>query len=388
MNNTREPFTLYLYDVSYYSGKIEMLMRYKEVPFKRKELTILELYPVLYLNTGVMKVPAVKTAEGDWLKDSTPMIDWFDREYPDSPVVPLDPTLRFVSKLVEDYADEWLWRPAMYYRWRYDRKELGRRLGREIAVVPAPLFLRSWFMIRRQLKLFVKNDGVDEHTRAHVEKTYLDNLDALQAILTESPYLLGNRPSLVDFGYMGPMFRHFSLDPTPARIMRERAPSVYEWVARMWNAKASMFDRQEPLLDFSHPGWNFILGDALKTYLPSLGENYRAWKAGGKTYDYSTGGVHYKKLPVVHYRVWCMEELQRLYAELTPEAKAEVAKILEKHGNLDALFSDGEVVSGLADEFQLPLKSIDRRPGPIKRLRLMSEGTPWDMPESGQKKRP
>jgi len=33
------------------------------------------------------------------------------------------------------------------------------------------------------------------------------------------------------------MFRHFGIDPTPSRIMRNTAPAVYEWVARMWNAR-------------------------------------------------------------------------------------------------------------------------------------------------------
>ena len=37
---------------------------------------------------------------------------------------------------------------------------------------------------------------------------------------------------------MGPMFRHFQQDPPPAEIMRSRAPGVFAWVGRMWNAKA------------------------------------------------------------------------------------------------------------------------------------------------------
>ncbi len=380
VHGVHEPFTLFLYDVSYYSGKIEMVMRYKEVEFKRVELTLPQTYPVLFLNTGVMKVPAVKTAEGRWLKDSTPMIDWFDREFPESKVAPEDPAIRFVSKLVEDYADEWLWRPAMYYRWHYDHRELGRRIGREIARLPLPLFLRARMMASRQTRTFVKNDGVDKHTRDHVERTYLENLDALQAILTDSPFLLGARPTLVDFGYMGPMFRHFSIDPTPARIMRERAPAVYEWVARMWNAKASNFDQQAPLLDFSHAGWDFILTDALQTYLPSLLENFRAWNAGKKKFDYKTAQATYRNLPVVHYRVWCMEELQRLHKELTPAEKAEVSGILERRGSLDPLFSEGHVDSGLAKEFVLPLEKVDRTPAMIDRIRLVLNGTPWDMP--------
>jgi len=127
-----ETFRLYLYDVLYYSGKIEMYMRYKEIPFERIELTAGRLVNVLYRNTGIMKVPAVETDEGRWLKDSTPMIDWFEKAYPESEVVPKEPVRLFLSKLVEDYADECLWLPAMYYRWKYDHKWLGLRLGKEI----------------------------------------------------------------------------------------------------------------------------------------------------------------------------------------------------------------------------------------------------------------
>jgi len=33
--------------------------------------------------------------------------------------------------LVEDYADEWLWRPALHYRWSYatDKHALSRRFA-------------------------------------------------------------------------------------------------------------------------------------------------------------------------------------------------------------------------------------------------------------------
>ncbi len=383
-----EPFEIYLYDVSYYSGKMEMLLRYKQIPFKRIELPMRRIYPVLYRNTGVMKVPAIKSADGLWLRDSTPMIDWFDEAYPESRVIPENPALCYISKLVEDYADEWLWRPAMYYRWKFDHKALGRRLGTEIVTrsdMPLPEFLRSWYMARRQTVTFLKNDGVDKQTQGHIEKTYLDNLDALESILQDSPYLLGNRPTLADFGYMGPMFRHFSLDPTPARIMRERAPAVYEWVARMWNAKARNFDRQAPLEDFTHVGWRAILRDVGTVYLPFLKANYLAWNAGNKVFDFETGEIRYKRLPVVHYRVWCMEELQRLLGKLPQEARDKVEDILSEVGGLEPLTSIGPVVSGLADHYSLPLKKLERKPGLLNTLKLSLSGTPWDLPEFDRK---
>ncbi len=376
-------FRLYLYDVSYYSGKIEMYMRYKEIPFERVELTAGRVVDVLYKNTGIMKVPAVETSDGRWLKDSTPMIDWFEKEYPESEIVPKEPVRLFLSKLVEDYADEWLWRPAMYYRWKYDHKPLGLRLGREIFDVkslPLPLAVRSRIASARQTTLFLKKDGVTEETEQYIEETYLKNLESLDLILKDSPYLLGDRPTLVDFGFMGPMFRHFSLDPTPARIMRERAPRVYEWVARTWNAKATRVDQESPLNDFSHPGWKFIFEDICRTYLPYLHRNALAWQAGERHFDFETQEVTYPTLPVVHYRVWCREELQRRFQECPEGTREDMQQSLKPFGGLGALFEDGTITSNLADEFILPLETKKRPLGLLRTLKLRLTGTPWDLP--------
>ena len=378
------PFRLYLYDVSYYSGKIEMYMRYKEIPFERVELTAGRVVDVLYKNTGIMKVPAVETSEGRWLKDSTPMIDWFEKEYPESEVVPREPVRLFLSKLVEDYADEWLWRPAMYYRWKYDHKPLGLRLGKEIFDVkslPLPLAVRSRIAAARQTTLFLKKDGVTKETEEHIEETYLKNLESLNLILKDRSYLLGDRPTLVDFGFMGPMFRHFSLDPTPARIMREMAPRVYEWVARTWNAKATRMDQESCLNDFSHPGWKFIFEDICRTYLPYLHRNAVAWQAGERHFDFETQRVTYPALPVVHYRVWCREELQRGFQGLSAAIKEQVKDVLSPYGGLDPLFEDGTIQSGLAQEFILPLEQKKRPLGLLRTLKLRLTGTPWDLPK-------
>ena len=37
-------------------------------------------------------------------------------------------------------------------------------------------------------------------------------LDRMQAILQDRPFMLGDTPSIADYGLMGPMLRHFSQD--------------------------------------------------------------------------------------------------------------------------------------------------------------------------------
>jgi len=72
-----------------------------------------------------------------------------------------------------------------------------------------PRFAKRWGVACRQLDGFVRRDGVDAATRGHVGRTARAAFDGLDAILAERPFLLGDRPTLVDYGFVGPMFRHF-----------------------------------------------------------------------------------------------------------------------------------------------------------------------------------
>jgi glutathione S-transferase len=335
---------LYGLDLSYFTGKFEAFVRYREIPHERVELCTATMR-LAARKTGLAQMPAVELPDGRWMSDSTPMIEWLDAHWPGPRIVPDDPLLRFVSQLVEDYADEWLWRPALHYRWSYqpDARLMSHRIASEMLHdVPGPLWMRRWAIYRRQLRKYIAGDGVTAETRAHVESIYLRNLDWLEAIFVKRPFLLGERPTLADFGFFASMFRHFGLDPTPARIMRDRAPAVYEWLARMWNAKASHL--HGPLLDAVPDDWRPILEDVGRCYLPYLNANARAFRDGHETYEVEIEGCHYR-LPVHRYRVWCLERLQQLFRALPEDAAAGARTLLEETGCLAPLL-DVSVPSG------------------------------------------
>ncbi|MGB1580940.1 MAG: glutathione S-transferase N-terminal domain-containing protein [Nevskiales bacterium] len=378
-----EPFKAYVMDLSYFSGKMEAMLRYKEVPFERIEAGSNELLHPIYTHTGLMKVPVVECANGEWLKDTTPMLYWFDQQYPAQSIIPQDPVSHFICRLVEDYADEWLWRPALYYRWNFaqDRRLLGDRIAREVlSGWPFP-GITGWYFAQRQKAVNIKGDGVRPHNEEHVVDTYLNNLNNLELILQTTPYLTGSHPSLVDFGYFASMFRHFGLDPTPARIMRKQAPAVYEWLARLWNAKVSRMPQEQKIGDFSHSGWDWVLGDIVQTYLPYLADNALAWQESRKRFDFELPHVRYPQLPVSQYRTWCRGELQRAYAALTDSERQQV-KTRFGSVDLDSLLQiHGIVTSGLEDEFALPLKRTPKRAKGWKRIKLSLTGTPQDMPD-------
>ena len=223
--------------ISYYAGKLECYLRHRGLAYEL--LSMVDHAAEMRAGAGVVQSPVVRLEDGRWMSDTTPMLAWFETQHDGRSIYPESPAMRFVALLLEDHADEWLWRPAMHYRWSHlqDRQHASGVLTDELlSAMRAPRFLKRWRVARRQLGGFVHGDGVGPATRAHVEGTALAAFEGLEAVLAERPFLLGERPTIADFGFVGPMFRHFSMDPTPAELMRQRAPRVYTWVARMWEA--------------------------------------------------------------------------------------------------------------------------------------------------------
>jgi glutathione S-transferase len=345
------PLTVYGPEVSYFTGKLEAVLRFMELPYRAVAKGPVEVAGP----TGVAQVPALQLADGRWLTDTTPILAWLDARYPEHGVIPRDPGLAFFSRLLEDYADEWLWRPAMHYRWDYPEgaHHLSRVLVDEAARhIPLPGFVKRHLIRTRQRTLFTRGDGVTAETWHHVERIYLDSLAQLGAILETRPYLLGTRPSLADFGFFGPMFRHFAMDPPSARIMRETASGVFEWVARVWNARSRATGGE--LLGHVPDDWGPILDAIGSAYLPYLSANAEAWKAGRSHFDVDIEGAPYRRIRTSRYRVWCLEELRRHFGELPEPQQREARARLEAHGCWAPLWRVEDPASGLDPKREAP----------------------------------
>jgi glutathione S-transferase len=381
-------YQLYVSDSSYYSGKLEAYLRYKDIPHVRHEINVNTMRDVILPATGFMKVPAMQCPDGRWLKDTTPMIQWLEREHPSPSVYPDDAAARFIALLVEDYADEWMWRPAMYYRWRFADSHMLRRLrlGQELAAGTLhSAWLMGWYFRWRQYLVFVRGDGVRRHNEAPVQALYRRTLAQLAALLEDRPFLLGDAPSIVDFGFFASMFRHFALDPHPAKIMVDTAPAVFAWVGRVWNARASR-EGQRGVGDFASARWDDLFASIAGEYLPYLDDNARAYASGRHRFDSNIGGTVYPAMPVVRYRVACRGQLLKAYSRLDERARAVVQSRLEKSGIARWLAAAEVIDAGLDAEFDLPLA---HRYPPARGwygLKLFGKGTPWDLPAAPEAK--
>lgn len=335
--------------VSYYTGKLETYLRYKAIPYQRIGNPY-ERATEIKENIGAIQHPMVLRDDGRWMSDSTPMILELEKEHPARSVLPTDPRVEFCAHLIEDYADEWLWRAAMHYRWSYehDRELLSRILADELTThVKAPRFLRRRIVKKRQQTGFVVNDGVTPSTQEHVEQGYHRILELMSQIFEHRQFVLGDAPSLADFGLMGPMLRHFGQDPTPAEIMRDTAPSVFEWLGRMWNARKRSGDVGflSEVSDDLHP----LLQEISETHMVQLVENAKAWHQNKDKFSMSVQGYIYEGLPTSQYRVHCLERLRGRFAELSVEAQKSIKPFLP-HEAANALWDDSLQIASRYDE--------------------------------------
>lgn len=370
-------YRVYLSDVSYFSGKLEGALRAKRIAYERRPISTAVLLDEVLPATGWMKVPAIRRVDGLWLHDTTPMLDWLDTEHPERALTPEDPYRRFMSQLIEDYCDEWQWRPAMVWRWAWadNARYLGTRLGHELSGGTLHLaWAMGLYFRRRQQRIYLRGDGVRRHNVDAIAARYPQALGWLEALLQNRRYLLGDRPSRVDIAWFGPMFRHYAQDPRPAALMAAQAPRVWAWVSRVWVSGLEDWP-ETPLSDFSDPGWTPMLADIGSAYLPYLRDNARALAEGRKHFSGRYGEIDYPRLPAIHYRLRCWRTLRAAYAALPPTARAQVDARVGGLGIHEALTAEGpDLAAPLIDTaVARPLPKLT----PLQRLRLHAAGTPW-----------
>ncbi len=229
-------YKLYGHEVSLFSGKTRAYLRYKNIPFT--ESLSAENRAEVKQHIGRSVIPVVRTPLGDYLQDTTVIIDALEQQFPDKPVYPTGPFQKLVSLLMEVYAEEWLILPAMHYRWAFKRQNLWFILkefgdarnpdwpnwAKPIGAIPPALFFGT---------LYKPFFGLTAAMEKEVEQSYVAFLKDFDRHLQDHDYLLGERPSIGDFGLIAPLYAHLGRDPYPKQLMQNIAPNVYTWTKRM-----------------------------------------------------------------------------------------------------------------------------------------------------------
>ena len=234
-----DEYKLYGSEISYFTGKVRAYLRWKGLPF-REVLSDAQVYrEIIVPRVGFPVIPVVVTPQGETLQDTTEIIDELERRHGEPSVYPTTPAQRLAALLLEVYGDEWLVIPAMHYRWHHNREWAIKSFGALNAPHATPEEQAS--IGAKRAEPFAKAAvllGAEPHMHAAIESSYEALLGELDRHFAAHSYLLGSRPSIGDFGLIGPLYAHQYRDPKSGELMRKLAPNVVRWVERMQNPTA------------------------------------------------------------------------------------------------------------------------------------------------------
>lgn len=421
-------YRLFSWENSYFSGKVRAYLRYKERsgalgPGYEDILATPELIAdLLTPQSGSGAVPQLQAPDGTWIQDSSDILDYCEAAHPGAAIVPdaeTRPRQRLVAYLLELLADEWIVVPAFWQRWFFseDGRSPSHRGFNEQqwgAVLAAGAdgparrmagagFFEAAFGISdtrvspKGVYAGLVHLGCDARTESAWQASQHRLLTLLEAHFGQHDYVLGGRPSLADFGLLGPLYAHLYRDAVPGFVLRTHFPLVCEWVertngegalnARRYGQKLYALDESGTLVGriANSDAGEWLPDDAIpETLLPILGVFFEEmWpvlrssadrlhafiasdqhEAGGElpgktfaatpgffehqteggalTHPFEIGGVQSERM-VVPYQMWMLERIE--------EAMAPALAHPEGRNALEALvgdFSDGSEILDLA----------------------------------------
>ena len=121
-------------EVSPYSIKVRSYFRYKGIEHEwivRDQAAMPEFQKYAKLPL----IPLVVTPDDQGIQDSTPILEKLEAAHPEPSIHPDDPTLAFLSALIEEFGDEWGNKWMFHYRWarEADQRSASQRMNLSIS---------------------------------------------------------------------------------------------------------------------------------------------------------------------------------------------------------------------------------------------------------------
>jgi glutathione S-transferase len=313
-------------EMSPYSVKVRSYFRYKAIPHtwiprraeSEDEYRRFAKLPI---------VPTVATPDDEGLQDSTPIIEALEAKFPEPSIHPADPTLEFLSALIEEFGDEWGNKLMFHHRWFADVD--ARASAQTLARLSLPWASAEEAAERAEMVLARMSGrghfvGSSPANAPLITSYLLELLDILEPHLTQRRYLLGARPSFGDFGLAAQLYEA-AVDPTAGGMIRARGPAVLDWCLRMIDPRNDgPFETWGTLQSSLEPLLAYIGG----YFLPWTDANARALAAGEAEFSVDLPGGAYVQ-PPQKYHAKSLAALRARRAQVSDPA---LEKILARSG--------------------------------------------------------
>lgn len=345
-----DSYTLYGTEFSLYTGKARAYLRYKGIDFTEVLSTLNVYRKTIIPNTGVRFIPVVETPQGEFIQDTTDIIDTLEARFPQRSVYPDSPAQRLTALLFELLGDEWLLIPAMHYRWNFPERnerfimgEFGRLV---VPWAPGPIRRFAGRRLAANFSGMLPMLGITDKTIPAIEAWYESFLRQLDAHFAAHDYLLGGRASIGDFGLIAPLYAHLYRDPAPGELMRRIAPNVTAWVERMnateppvgdWLADDAVPDTLLPILERQFAEQFPVLADTVEQVAEWIDAHpgQRLPRAVGR-HRFRIGDAEDERA-ALSFPQWMLQRPLFYYQGLAGEARAAADALLERAGGVEAM---------------------------------------------------
>ena len=321
-----------------YTRKMLGVLRYRHLPFS--VYWGADSVPEGYPAPKVRLLPTFFFPDGEDgalvpVTDSTPIIRRLETEHQDRSVLPMDPILRFLNDLIEDYADEWLTKAMFHFRWAHeaDWKNAAPLLVYWNTNTAAPDQAQQFadYFAKRQIeRLYVV--GSNAVTAETIESSYARFIEILDALIARKGFVLGARPSSADFALFGQLTQLAIVEPTSAAITTKTSYRVRAWIDLMDDLSGVMpSDDDWFTAEEAKEALAPLLEEIGRTYAPAMIANAKALMAGETTFDTEIDGRPWTQ-PVFKYQAKCLGWLREDHAGLSDNERGAVDAMLSGSG--------------------------------------------------------
>ena len=334
----KHQYKYYGWKASFFAGKIRGYLNYKGVDYTEKNITLFDIRGKITKNTGRTAMPALETRQGEWFSDTPLIMEELEKRHPTPTVLVDGPVQNFVAELFQNWVDD-TWMPvALHSRWSFPEnyEKVNREEGGKSLLPFAPRFIRNKIadiVFLQNMMQHLPNMGVIPEQFTLFEAWTTNLLDLFEAHFSEHGYLLGERPTVADFGLLGPMLGHLNRDPWPKREWLDPRPNLQKWVEKMGRgdkAAGELLPNDE-IPQTLMPVIKIILVE----YIPFMDKTVQKIKAiveaghlksgdvlprGTERININVMGGQYKRASFT-YSIWRMQRLQKMVAEYSQDDK-------------------------------------------------------------------
>lgn len=347
---TDSVYRLYGAAISLYTGKVRAYLRYRNIPFVEESGG-----PEIFERVGFRMIPVLHTPDDELIQDTTVIIDHFEARLAEDgsegpSIYPTGSAQRLVALLFEVYGDEWLVIPAMHYRWAHNLdfilEEFGKMVVPDASVEERKI---AGAKISAPFRGSLPILGISDETIEGIEFDYERLLLNLNAHFANHRYLLGSRPSIGDYGLMGPLYAHNYRDPWSGDQMRRIAPDVARWVGSMNTPTPNTGDflPDDEIPETLLPLLEVMFAEGMPTLMATI-DATAAWieanpdqeeiPRGVGEHEFEIGGARGKRM-IRSYSQWMLQRPLDDYRSLEGENLERVDRLLEKVGGKECLQS-------------------------------------------------